>query len=374
MLCVLIVACCNAYAQVPEVSRSWVGFVQSIDASFLKKEVKFKMTASIKVMAKDSLGSAEIWVRAEQKDGDGKYFRQKKDSTARKSEWNSVTVEGTLDERASKLHFGGRCWENGKYYFDKFELHIENDKGEMQRVDIRNAGFEMPVVNNIIPEWTEGMTPLWPMRVKEFAIASSKDHAEGKFALLMEAQHIQKDSSYLIGPIKGFTPQIGTLVTMLNDLSGRVERAVELLNDEEIDHLMDEKANTVGGLIMHLAAAEAYYQVRTFENRDFNEEEKKIWEMPLDLGEQGRQQLKGHDVQYYLNIYKEVRKKTLAELARRDDAWLNETIKEWGNVNKHWCWFHVMEHQSSHLGQIYIMKKRLPERKPKQEVKIERKH
>jgi hypothetical protein len=374
LLSVLIVACCNAYAQIPEVSRNWVGFVQSIDASFLKREVKFKMTASIKAIGRDSLGSAEIWARAEQKDGAGKYFYQKKDSTAKKGEWNSFSVEGTLNESASKLHFGGWCWENGKYYFDKFELQIENDRGQMQKIAIRNASFETPVANNIIAEWTEGTTPLWPMRVKEFMISSSQDHTDGKISLLIEAQHIEKDSSSLIGPIKGFTPQIGTLVTMLNNLSGRVEQAVELLNEEELDHLMDEKANTIGGLIMHLAAAEAYYQVRTFENREFNEDEKKIWELPLDLGEQGRQQLTGHSVQYYLNIYKEVRKKTIAELAKRDDAWLNETIQEWGNVNKHWCWFHVMEHQSSHLGQIHLLKKRLPERKVKQEVKIEREH
>jgi len=35
------------------------------------------------------------------------------------------------------------------------------------------------------------------------------------------------------------------------------------------------KRNSIGALIMHLAAAEAYYQVATFENREFNEEERK---------------------------------------------------------------------------------------------------
>ena len=29
-------------------------------------------------------------------------------------------------------------------------------------------------------------------------------------------------------------------------------------------------------------------------------------------------------------------------------------------MNNHWAWFHVMEHQSSHLGQILLIKKKDP--------------
>ena len=46
----------------------------------------------------------------------------------------------------------------------------------------------------------------------------------------------------------------------------------KLLKKKEIDYLFDEKANRIGALVMHLAAAEKYYQVLTFENRSFNEE------------------------------------------------------------------------------------------------------
>ncbi len=38
---------------------------------------------------------------------------------------------------------------------------------------------------------------------------------------------------------------------------------------------------------MHLAAAEKYYQVFTFENRGFNEEEKKKWNAALNLDQAG---------------------------------------------------------------------------------------
>ena len=54
------------------------------------------------------------------------------------------------------------------------------------------------------------------------------------------------------------------MISMLEDLKARVERIVKDLPQEHVDHLHDVKANRIGALIMHLAAAEAYYQKYTF--------------------------------------------------------------------------------------------------------------
>jgi len=43
--------------------------------------------------------------------------------------------------------------------------------------------------------------------------------------------------------------------------------------------------------------------------------------------------------------------------------------KKGSTMNNHFAWFHVMEHQSSHLGQILMLRKRIP----KKEEKIEKK-
>jgi uncharacterized damage-inducible protein DinB len=287
--------------------------------------------------------------------------------------WQAYTVEGVMDENAEKINFGGLCMNNGKFYFDNFEFYIENDKGKFQKAPVDNAEFEEAVVKNVIPKWSEGTNMLYPVRVKEFTFSSSRDKAHGNLSLMVEGKGIVKDTSYLIGPVKGYTPQIGTLITMLNNLSNRVEMAVRMLNQEETDHLMDDKANRIGALVMHLAAAEAYYQVFTFENREFNEAEKKKWGTALDLGEEARQEFKGHDIEYYLNAYKEVRKKTIEELAKRNDEWLAQ-LHPGADLNNYFCWFHVMEHQSSHLGQILLLKKRLPKRELKQEVKVNLEH
>ncbi|HEY9045950.1 MAG TPA: DUF664 domain-containing protein [Ohtaekwangia sp.] len=368
---VIAIIASHVYAQPKEISRNWTSFFQSADASFLKKKVKFKVSASARVITADSTSSAGIWVRVDNKNGEVGFFENMSARPIRAAEWRTYIVEGEMDANADKIYFGGLCQNNGKFYFDNFEFFVQNDAGKFQKAPVKNASFESQPAKNVIPDWSEGTNATTPVRVKEFTYTAAPEGTQGKYSLLVEGKGIQRDTTYLIGPVKGFTPQIGTLVTMLNNLSSRVENAVKLLNQEETDYLMDDKANRIGALVMHLAAAEAYYQVYTFENREFNEEEKKKWQVALDLGEEAREQFKGHDIDYYLAIYREVRKKTIEELQKRNDAWLAQE-RPGADINNHFCWFHVMEHQSSHLGQILLMKKRLPKREEKQQIKVER--
>lgn len=87
-------------------------------------------------------------------------------------------------------------------------------------------------------------------------------------------------SQFTIQPLPGYSDQIGVTVGMLEDLKGRVTNSVIDLTMEELDFLLDEDANRIGALIMHLAATERYYQVFTFGNRQFNEEESRQWDVP----------------------------------------------------------------------------------------------
>ena len=87
---------------------------------------------------------------------------------------------------------------------------------------------------------------------------------------------------------------------------------VKSMSMKELDHLHDANSNTIGALILHLGATEKYYQINTFEGRqDFNDEEKKIWGSAMSLGDEGRQNIKGKEVQYYIDAITAVREKTL---------------------------------------------------------------
>jgi hypothetical protein len=173
----------------------------------------------------------------------------------------------------------------------------------------------------------------------------------------------------IIGPKPGYSPQIGTLVSMLTWMreANGVLNATKGLTQADLDYLFDKNANTIGALMLHLAATETYYQLNTFDGMkwgSWSEEIKQKWDAAMDLGDRGRATIKGHDRAYYVDILHEVREKTLAEFRKRDDAWLLAVDKDaswpWGPTNTYCKWFHVCEHEAHHTGQIALLRKRLP--------------
>lgn len=173
------------------------------------------------------------------------------------------------------------------------------------------------------------------------------------------------DNPYVIGPLEGYSPQIGTLVSMLNYNRMTIINGTKALTMEQVDYLHDPKSNTIGALIMHLGAVDKWYQVNSFEGRDeFTDAEKKVWNDAMELGDDGRKNIKGKDVKFYLDLITEVREKTLAEFKKRDDKWLLAVDPKFGGgrqqFNTYWKWFHVCEHESNHRGQITWLKGRMP--------------
>jgi len=175
----------------------------------------------------------------------------------------------------------------------------------------------------------------------------------------------------LLGPKAGYSPQTGALVselTWMRDANG-ILRATEGLTQADLDYLFDKNANTIGALMLHLAAAETYYQMATFDGMkwgSWSDAVKQKWDAAMNLGDAGRATIKGHDRQYYVDILHTAREKTLAEFRKRDDAWLLAVDKDWpwGPTNNYCKWFHVCEHEAHHTGQVAMLRKRLPGAKP----------
>lgn len=179
------------------------------------------------------------------------------------------------------------------------------------------------------------------------------------------AENAPEQGVNILGPRPSYTPQVGTLVSMLTWMRPRSLEPAQGLSVAQLDYLQDKKANTIGALLLHLAATERHYQIHTFEGRkwnDWDEETKRRWNVPVRLGEEARQQIKGNNLSYYLTTLSELREQTLMELRKRDDAWLMkiDPAWPWGPTNNFCKWFHVCEHESHHSGQIVWLKRRLP--------------
>jgi hypothetical protein len=193
------------------------------------------------------------------------------------------------------------------------------------------------------------------------------------FGALVAPQNAQASDSDLnvLGPRSGYAAQVGSFVsefTWMREFNG-VITATKNLSTADLDYLFDPNANTIGALMLHLAAAETYYQIHTFEGKKWGslpDSVKQQFGAAMELGDAGRKTIKGHDRDYYLNILHETRAKTLAEFAKRDDAWFLAVDKDWpwGPTNNFCKWFHVCEHEAHHTGQIAFLRKRLPGAKP----------
>ena len=175
----------------------------------------------------------------------------------------------------------------------------------------------------------------------------------------------------ILGPKPGYSPQIGTLVSMLTWMRRAPLGEAHGLTQPQLDWLFDANANTIGALLLHLAATETLYQRLTFDNLTLDQLQKDKdyntrFGAAMELGKEGRDTIKGHDLAYYTSILTEVREKSLAEFKKRDDAWLLAVDKTWGwgPTNNYCKWFHVCEHESHHSGQIALLAKRTPGYKP----------
>jgi len=201
------------------------------------------------------------------------------------------------------------------------------------------------------------------------ALASSAP-TWGSLGAAVQAQTQSQDSSpWIIGPKLGFTPEIGTLTSMMAFTRMQVLSAVKGLSVADLDFLLDSKANTVGALLNHLAATEALYQANSFDGYAWEkmpDAVKQKWDVPMNLGEPARKAIKGNSLDYYLDLLNKGREKTLAELKKRDDKWLMTVDPEFGG-NNFGKWFHVAEHESNHNGQIKFLRSRFPGAKPASE-------
>lgn len=172
------------------------------------------------------------------------------------------------------------------------------------------------------------------------------------------------ESIGMIGPQAGYTPHVGTLISMMDFMRWQVLSSVEGLSMEQLDYLLDDKANTIGALLMHLAATERFYQLNTFDGIPFGEfpmDMMERWGPAMELGDEGREQIRGNELSYYLGTLNEVRTETKNRLKVLNDDWLMEDRGAFFDnkpTNNYAKWFHVVEHESNHNGQIKLLKNR----------------
>ncbi|MCA0969230.1 DinB family protein [Halobacillus litoralis] len=165
-----------------------------------------------------------------------------------------------------------------------------------------------------------------------------------------------------IEKIEGFEPQIGLLVSQMEYVRRTTLEAVQGLTVSELDALHKPDGNTIGALLLHIAAVEKGFQIEFFDGRKPNAEETKEWGPAYSLGASAREVIQGNPLDYYVHKLDEVRNRTLEVFSQKSDRWLFEDcLWDQQPSNHYFIWFHVYEDEINHRGQIRIIRKMLGE-------------
>ena len=143
---------------------------------------------------------------------------------------------------------------------------------------------------------------------------------------------------------------------MMARVRSRLLRVVEGLTDEEIDYSPDmERIETIGTLLLHIAAVEWSW---IFEDIDGKEMDYEKWKHAFALREENLPQLTKQGLQFYIDRLLEVRSEVFVRLRNLDDSNLHILVDVGSaEVSIEWVLFHILEHEAMHIGQISILKR-----------------
>jgi hypothetical protein len=95
---------------------------------------------------------------------------------------------------------------------------------------------------------------------------------------------------YRIMPAAGYGRRVADVVSMLEHSRSVTISEIQGLDQSRLDFLLDDASNSIGALLIHLAAIEFVHTIITFEKRDLNEDERAKWGTALELGSLAREQ------------------------------------------------------------------------------------
>lgn len=334
-----------------KISQDWASFVQSINVN-IEKKAAFKLQATVKV--EGDKGAAGLWIRVDHSDDTNGFFDNMQDRPILSDQWGTYSIEVPMTSSIKHIVFGGICWHSGLFYFKDFKLSIQFDNQEFKQIPIENPNFEDLTHQLSIPGWKQGSRKAESIEIEEYSFHSSIDRVDNTNCLKIEGKTIIDIYANNISRINA--ENIGVILSSFYNLEVKLKRNVQSLTAQEVDYKQNRKTNSIGALIVHLAAVETYYQVLSFENRELNEIERDQWQIALDLGFKAQEKYKKYPIGHYLDILKVVRQKTIKELKKRNDTWLDKVPLN-SIYNHHYNWLHVLEHYSYHIGQILLLKK-----------------
>ena len=153
------------------------------------------------------------------------------------------------------------------------------------------------------------------------------------------------------------SPRVALWYSIMQEMRERLLKSVKDLTLEELDYTLNErKVETIGTLLLHIAGVEWGW---IFGDIDGQEMEFEKFKHAFALSsEVNIPQLKGQELQFYIDKLNETRQEVFQRLAKLEDEDLDRIVESEGKkYSIEWILFHLIEHESMHIGQILLLKR-----------------
>lgn len=162
---------------------------------------------------------------------------------------------------------------------------------------------------------------------------------------------------------EGYSPHLGYIVSEMISVRNETFRLTQDLSVKSLDFNFDDQSNSIGTLLLHIAALELKFQLDHFFDRPFSEQEIKRFggAFPFNMD---KRLVDSNPLEYYVDTLKEVRSTTLNEMKKLSDEWLEErfVLPNQQSLGNHlYLLKHIIHDELCHQGQIKLILKRLPQ-------------
>ncbi len=153
------------------------------------------------------------------------------------------------------------------------------------------------------------------------------------------------------------SPRVALWYSVMHETRERLFRVLRDLTQEELDYTPNErKFETIGTLLLHIAAVEWSWIFEDIGGKEMDYEEfKHAFALRPEVN---IPQLKDQSIQFYIDKLKEIREDVYQRLANFEDDDLDKIIGS--DSDKHsieWILFHIVEHEAMHIGQIQLLRR-----------------
>lgn len=159
---------------------------------------------------------------------------------------------------------------------------------------------------------------------------------------------------FTLYPDKAYPGPPGWMISMLQYTRANTIKLVTPLTDIELDTCLPNHNNSIGSLLLHIAAMERNTQCITCLGRDMNSAERKRWKHSM-AGNMDVIIYRNKTAGWYTGLLRRARTRSLAMLKGKNAAWLKQFTRPYKNTSNGFLWFHLMEDELCHQGQIKSM-------------------